>query len=320
MYDVRKSNAWSSIAPEFGVSFGSRHVVIHVQLPDDFGVIPDAYRTRLQLDGGDQHQIEIREFADLVRENMPDWLAEIIRGYGPQPSASATDIERELQSLLNALSVGSTGLRVKTDSEKEVEEGTGRGEAEIAPHRTGPRNDTTSPGGRGGDAPAPSRYHEVVGGAKRAAHAHMRETAPKIHWLDDEETIVERNVDGKAGCFVQTSNELFINCRYAAVELITAHLSKMFAGLVATLGDRVPETAREIAISIVTTRVGRAVIYAKAHLNSHRWTAEDVERACQPECLSVVCDDWIDAMSAADHQMKKRLGLSAKQARDARAA
>jgi hypothetical protein len=315
MYDVNRSTTWSSMAPEFGVSFGSRHVVIHVELPDDFGVMPEGYRRFLQLDGGDQHQIEVREFAGIVRENMPEWLAEIIRGYGPKPSTSANAIERELQDLLNRLSVGSAGLRVQTEGDCDATEGNGRGEAPAKK-----RNNSSNPDPKPGNDMAPTRYQEVVGGAKRAAHAQTRETAPKIHWLDADEQIEERDLVNRATRYVQASNELFINCQYQVVEQITDFLHSQFAGVVATLGDKVRVEARAIAINVVTTRSGRAVVFAKAKMNAHAWSSDNVDQACTPECLSIVCDDWNDVAGDAVSELRMVLGLSARQARSARAA
>lgn len=316
MYDVRRANSWATIAPEFGVSFGSKHVIIHVELPDDFGVVPEGYRRFLQLDGGDQHQIEVREFATLVRENMPPWLTDIIRSYGPKPSSMANIIERELQDLLNSLSISSTSLREVSDGDKEVDVGGGRGEG---PKRE-PRHGDSNPDPKPGKDTKPTRYQEVVGGAKKASYTQNRETAPKIHWLNDEEQIEERAIINRSARYVQESNELFINCRYPVIEQISEHLHRHYAGAVVTLGDKVRETARAIAINIVTTKAGRAVVYAKAKLNVHAWTPEDVDHACNPECLSIVCDDWNDVAAEAVHEMKRSLGLSARQAREARAA
>lgn len=316
MYDVRRANGWAAIAPEFGVSFGSKHVIIHIELPDDFGVVPEGYRRFLQLEDGDQHQIEVREFATIVRENMPSWLADIIRSYGPKPSSTANVIERELQDLLNSLSIGAMSLRELPTGDKEIEIGGSRGEG---PARVSRQNDP-NPDPKPGKETKPTRYQEVVGGAKKASYAQTRETAPKIHWLDDEEQIVERAIVNRAARYVQVSNELFINCRYPAIEQISEHLRRHYAGAVVTLGDKVRENARAIAINIVTTRAGRAVVYAKAKLNVHAWTSEDVDHACTPECLSIVCDDWNDVAADAIHEMKRMLGLSARQAREARAA
>jgi hypothetical protein len=315
MYDVRKANSWASIAPEFGVSFGSRHVVIHIEIPDDFGVVPEGYRRFLQLDGGDQHQLEVREFANLVRENMPDWLAEIIRGYGPRPSTESNAIEQELQKLLDQLSIITKGLRQQDDGDKTVSEGTGRGEAPLRGNTIDP-----NPNPQPGKNTFPKRYQETVSGTQKAIHAQTRETAPRVHYLDDEETIAERNLVNRSARYVQLSNELYINCKYDAIEQITEHLYKHYSGFVVSLGDVVREKARAMAISIVATKVGRGVVFAKAKLNAHAWTAEDVDHACTPECLSIVADDWNDVAGEAVNEMRKSLGISTRQVKEARAA
>src|SRR5262249_37530155 len=38
MYDLRKSKKWQVDAPIFGIPFGSKHISVHVELPDDYQV------------------------------------------------------------------------------------------------------------------------------------------------------------------------------------------------------------------------------------------------------------------------------------------
>lgn len=315
MYDVRKANSWASIAPEFGVSFGSRHVLIHVAIPDDFGVMPEGYRRFLQLDGGDQHQLEVREFANIVREHMPEWLAEIIRGYGPRPSTESNAIEQELQKLLDQLSISAKGLRLQDNGNKAISEGTGRGEAPLRRNTIEP-----NPNPQPGKNTFPKRYEESVYGSQKAVHSQTRETAPRVHYLHDDETISEHNLVNRSARYVQLSNELFINCKYDAVEQITEHLYKHYSGFVVSLGDVVREKAQAMAISIVATNVGRAVVFAKAKMNAHAWTADNVDQACKPECLSIVADDWNDVAGEAVNEMRKSLGISSKQVKERRVA
>ena len=39
IYDLRKSNAWSSAAPKLGISYGSRNIYLMIKLPDNSDVI-----------------------------------------------------------------------------------------------------------------------------------------------------------------------------------------------------------------------------------------------------------------------------------------
>ena len=44
LFDVHKGSSWIYEAPRYGVVFGARHVSVIIELPDDFGVIPEMYR------------------------------------------------------------------------------------------------------------------------------------------------------------------------------------------------------------------------------------------------------------------------------------
>jgi hypothetical protein len=76
MYDVKKSRNWTFGAPIFGITFGAKHISIHIELPSNYPVVPEAYRTSLQNASGDQSEVEATDFAELVRECRPAWLIE----------------------------------------------------------------------------------------------------------------------------------------------------------------------------------------------------------------------------------------------------
>ena len=62
------------MAPVYGITFGPRHYSVHVELPDTYPVLPDAYRQFLRDDGGEQDEVRIERFAELVRSHRPAWL------------------------------------------------------------------------------------------------------------------------------------------------------------------------------------------------------------------------------------------------------
>jgi hypothetical protein len=315
MYDVRRSSSWAAIAPEFGIPFGSKHISVHVELPDNYSVLPEAYRRFLQVCGDDKHQVQVSEFADVVRDHRPEWLCEIITNLGPKPSVNAGAIEKELQELLNSLAVKALAPRITPDGDLSVIEGTGRGETPKGAGKLGPfPNPNPEP------TKQPARYQESTHGVRRAKNAMLRETAPKIILISEDWQIEERGITGKAASFLQGTNELYINCKYSAVQDISNFLLKQFAFSVAELGETVREAAEKIATNVVTIRCGRTVVHAKAKLVGQLWTEDEVELASAPESLSVAADDWADVASAACHEMRKLLGLSARQARLSRSA
>ena len=104
MYDLLVKRNWTLDAPLFGIAFGARHISVHVELPDDYPVRPEAYRQFLRHNGGEQDQVEVKEFAALVSQYRPDWLIELIRSHAPS-AQSDDEVNTELQKLLDELRV-----------------------------------------------------------------------------------------------------------------------------------------------------------------------------------------------------------------------
>jgi hypothetical protein len=67
MYDLRKGRNWTFDAPIFGIPFGAKHISVHIELPDDYDVLPDGYRQFLRYAQGEQPNVTVIDFAELVR-------------------------------------------------------------------------------------------------------------------------------------------------------------------------------------------------------------------------------------------------------------
>lgn len=124
MYDLKKGRQWTFDAPVFGVPFGAKHISIHIELPNSFAVVPEAYRQFLQYTGGEQLRLQARDFAELVLENRPQWLIDLIRSFAPD-SRTSDQIRDELQRLLNQLRVRRVSPRVTTQGPTNVTQGAG---------------------------------------------------------------------------------------------------------------------------------------------------------------------------------------------------
>ena len=83
MYDILRGRRWSLDAPMFGVTFGAKHISVHIELPDDFPVRPEGYRQFLRYKTGDQRQVFSQHFDQAVRESCPNWLIDIINTFAP---------------------------------------------------------------------------------------------------------------------------------------------------------------------------------------------------------------------------------------------
>lgn len=300
MHDVRKGRKWAADAPAFGIPFGARHISVHVELPDSFPVRHEPYRRFIQLIGGDQRQVLVEDFAELVFRNRPDWLIEIINSLAPKASASTEDLRKELQDLLNELRVKAKSPRLVEEGLHLVEEGGARGAR--PDHKEGSSGD----GNRPPISPTDLIFNPA--GTKRANISKNLEQAPEIIPLRNEEDVAEKGLTSKAARYVRETNQLFINLTYSAVAGAQEHLELRYA----TYED--PEIVRELAHQwaerLVMGRVGYAVIYAQAKQLVREWTSDDVKKALEPESLSLAADGWRDAVSSAYRSISSRLGAA----------
>lgn len=300
LYDVRKGRKWAADAPAFGIPFGARHISVHVELPDNFPVRHEPYRRFVQLSGGDQRQLTVEDFAELVFRKRPQWLIEIINSLAPKSSASTDDLRKELQDLLNELRVKVKSPREVEDGLHLVEEGGARGAR--SEHKEGA-------GGASGKAPiSPTDLIFNPAGAKRADISKNLEQAPEIIPLRDDEDVAEKGITGKAARYVRETNQLFVNLTYSAVGAAQDHLGLRYATYEEP--EIVRELARQWAERLVMGRVGYAVVYAQAKQLIREWTSDDVKKALEPESLSLAADGWRDAVSTAYRSISRRLGAA----------
>jgi hypothetical protein len=305
MYDVRKGRRWAADAPAYGIPFGARHISVHVELPDNFPVRHEPYRRFVQLATGDQRQLLVDDFAELVIRNRPAWLIEIINSLAPRSSASTDDLRKELQNLLNELRVKVQSPRLAPGGLELVEDGGARGASASSGNE--------GSGGGGDKAVSPTDLIFNPTGAKRANISKNLEQAPEIIPLRDEQEIADKNIAGKAARYVRETNQLFVNLTYSAVASAQEHLELRYA--VYEDPEMVREQARQWAERLVMGRVGYAVIYAQAKQLIREWAPEDVKKALEPESLSLAADGWRDAVSNAYRVLSRKFG-SNRQAAD----
>ncbi len=300
MYDVRKGRNWTFDAPIFGIPFGAKHISIHVELPDDFAVVPDAYRQFLRHAAGEQPHVSVNDFAEIVRESRPVWLVEIIKSLAPD-STSNDDIRNQLQNLLNH-------LRVRRVSPKVAPQG-------IINLSTGPDPATDAGrgvggGGAGGDQQRPKSTDLSIlpTGAKRAEMFKNLERAPDIILLREDAEIDEKGLRGRAARYFMEASQLFVNMQYSAIAEMKSQLEAEYADA------HDPDLMRKLALQhsedTMILRVGRTVVYALAKQMNKEWSQNDLVTASSPESLSMSADDFGDAMQTVRRAIGKALRMN----------
>lgn len=296
-YDLLRGRQWTLDAPIYGVTFGAKHISIHIELIDDSSVRPEAYRQFLRYREGDQRQVLGQDFAHLVRENRPAWLIDLINSLAPTDSGNTNEIRDELQRLLNSLRVKTTSPRLNVSGDVTVEFGAAGGGGSDLNQGDG-RSDGKSPRVRLDDLLA------VPTGAKRARISLNAERAPEIIPLHDESAIEEKGLKGKAAKFYPEAGQLFVNMHYHSVAEMRTQLELEYAH--ATEPEAMRRMAKELSERTMIIRVGRAVVYALAKQLNQEWTTEDMARAQSPESLSIAADDFIDGLQ----NVRRRMGIA----------
>lgn len=299
MYDTKKGRSWTFEAPIYGVPFGAKHISVHIELPADTAVVPESYRRFLQYTQGEQQQVSCHDFADLVRENRPQWLIDLIRSLAPD-SESSDDIRNELQKLLNQ-------LRVQRVSPKVVQVGTvvvGTGPGPASNSGNGTTNNETDEGRRS----KPTDLSVLPTGAKRAELFKNLERAPEIILLHEESEVEEKGFKGRAARYIMEANQLFVNMLYPSVADMKAQLETEYAG--ASDLELMRTLAKQNSEKTMISRVGRTVVYALAKQLNKEWDQKALEAASSPESLSMAADDFQDAMQSIRRAISKALGTS----------
>jgi hypothetical protein len=292
IYDPRTAARWVLDAPTYGLPFGAKFCSVFVELPDDYLVRPEAYRQFLRFRGGDQRQVFLHDFGQLVTAYLPEWLRAIVRSYGPQQAKFLGEVEDELRALVEELDIA-----------PEFTPPPPAGREASKPPPSPPRPSEAA------DKPSPTDKPDSMTPPKAAAPPPRPpkrfERPPEIIGLDSDELIEERGLKGRAAKFYQTSHQLFVNLKYPAVLAVASHLEAEFDS--ALNAERMRGIATSVAGWAMTRRIARALVYS-LRKKADGWPAEDVKRAQSPESFSLVADDWSTIIEPARGRMVEELG------------
>lgn len=300
MYDVLTGRAWTIEAPTFGIPFGAKHISIHVELPDDYAVRPEGYRQFLRYIGGEQDQVEAKEFASLVLEHRPEWLVDLIHSFAPNTGDSSDDIRNKLQEFLNRLRVRANTPRTNHSGDLPVANDVGRAASEG--NSLGDRR-----GGSDRKPVKPDDLAVVTSGTQMARLMQNMERAPQLIPLDELDHIEDKQIVGRAARYYPKTGELFINMRYPAVSQMFDQLSKEYAQ--APDPELMHQMAQGHSRNAMIQRVGLAVVFALAKRLNKEWDETDMQKALEPESLSLAADNYYESLQDARRSIGKGLKL-----------
>jgi hypothetical protein len=286
LYSFYKGNDWTSKCFRLGVSFGGNVLSIIVELPYRETIVPDAFRKNLIDMDRDRNKFSLEDYGDLVMTNLPEWVQQIIDDNSPARTTSVDDIEKKLKVLMAKLALKrEVEILLNEEGEFDLAEDGVQG-AEILVFPSGPPSDNPPP-----DDPPEKRKREVAHinhGDKATKQVTKPHSIFKIHQLTREQDVIEKGIVGKAALYVRSTNELFVNMLYPAIQ-------KMFDNLIVFYpnADRALFTSRsmELIEKSMLLRVGSTAVRALAKQNNGVWSREEVDRALTPETLSMAADD-----------------------------
>jgi hypothetical protein len=287
MYSVMTGQEWSAAAPRFGIPFGSKELCVHIEL-NDSEARPSQYRERLisKETGAD---IVPDDFAFAVVEVMPEWVKEVIKNAFPRRAEDFSDLQRQLQELLNRYKVKIQGRRIEPEAQPSNEH-TGE-------HAAGGRGDgggVLTESNKGLRTPR-RRFHETPEGATTTVLYEIYEKAPEIIMLDTPEQVDEKGLRSKAADFIIQTGVLFVNGLYEAVDRTIADIESEY------VGQADPEALRSIMVTAARNamafRVGKATVFALAKRANQDWTESDMMAALTKESLSIAADNYEESLN-----------------------
>jgi hypothetical protein len=299
MYSVSTGLEWSAAAPRFGIPFGSKALCVHIEL-DDGEARPTQYRERLI---SKQTGVDLvpADYAMYVVEYMPEWVKQVVKDAFPRNTEDFSDLQKQLQDLLDKYKVKVLGRRVETGGQPSTAEDVGQ-------HAAG------SGSGGGGSGVSNRlrtprrRVHETPEGAMPTALYEMYEKAPQVIMLTSLEEVEEKKLRGKAAEYIQETGVLFVNGLYEAIDRTIADVEPFYVGQ----GD--PEVLRESMITsarkAMAFRVGKATVFALAKRANEDWTEADMVAALTKESLSIAADNYEESINQVRKAIREGIKMA----------
>lgn len=305
-YDLKTKKAWSAVAPNYGIPFGSTVLTVEIILPEQ-GALPNQYRDALTTTD-DRNPLKTDDFAAIVRESMPEWVKDVIRSAHPPSDENLEDLQNDLQKLLDEFRLP-TPTYAKSFKSLERTERSDIGVDEAEQADVDPVEEEEERFIRGerqtGQRASAKKIRKAPEGAKLSRESMALERAPTIEILREPAEIEAKGIKGRAGKYYKDAQTLFVNGLYSAVDRMAGELEAQFAGTAEA------EALRAIVLRAAQRstafRVGKATCFAISKRLVDDWSLEDLERATSPESLSLAADDYRQSINAARKWIKTEL-------------
>ena len=270
IYSILRGAAWLKEAPSFGIPFLARAVTLLVELPNDYPVLPEAYREFLRYRSERQEQVRVHDYSALAVRHQPLWLTRLLAEAVPRADY-VDDIVAEMQAMLDQL-----GVALRRPSQ--------------APNfrpRALQDNAAQHP-----SQPAPFRA----------------EKPPAIILLRDPEDIAGRGLTHRAGAYYPETHQLHVNLQYAVISEVAQTLAASAPDDLDIEG--VQAAAQLTAERAMVSRVARALTHCLAKRGRPReWNEGQLRVVFSAEALTLAADDvqtgWSDTEAGFAEALKE---------------
>ncbi len=313
-YDHNTESSWATIAPKFGVTFGSKVLSIEIHLLAN-EYLPTQYRDGL-TDRENKEPILCEQFAEIVRENIPEWFKNIIKEESPKIVDNYDDIRKELQSLLDQYKVPVSTL-MQTNDNNHPSKYDDKGlfgatsnesnnpfpdeEIETEVEKISIQNNQAN-----GNKRDNKKLLTAPEGSKSSKTLRALETVPNIHFLYDEKDLKDKDIISKAGRYYKETQDLFVNANYDAVKRMEFDLFTSLQNLSYDI-EIIRKHIKMASERAIGMRVGKAVCYSISKKLMDHWTMDDLEKATSPESLSISADDYRQSIPNSKRYIVERL-------------
>jgi len=317
-YSFRTGKPWSAGAPNFGIPFGSKVLTVEIIIPDKMA-LANQYRDGLTWPS-DRSPVLAEDFADFVRELMPEWVKKVVKSQSPEANENLDDLQSDLQKLLDQFRIPTVTRELTKNQNMDV---TDFGDTGENTENDSSIDDLEELNGAGEDKGANKKLQKALNkkirkapdGAQLSKTSTALEIAPEIKILTEPTDIEEKSLKGRAGCYYKEVQTLFINGLYSVTDRMSYELERDLNAIAE------PEMLRSCVLRatryFMAYRVGKSVCYAISKRIVDEWSQDDLDRATSPEALTMAADDYMQSLPAAKRWVRKQIELDKLKSSDA---
>jgi hypothetical protein len=290
---------WSPAAKECGIFYGHDYVRVYVEIPNDFDVIQDQYRTRLLIDDASKDELKFTSYASEIYKNIPTWLKDRMNQFAPKPT-DLSDVTNELQKYMDELNLRTAASKLGSIG------GSKPGGSSTPAQPSKPKKPSAKIKPNFSIAKGQVGLVATPGGSFS-----VKKKVPRIIALNTDDEINKASVcdtfSYKAAEYVQSSDEdtLFINGTYDAVtsvvdDLLSEHQQN-------PLLDNLETVAYKIALNAVTHIVGMGLVHGLVKKGTPGYSDDDFEKVIDPAVLTTHADNWKEKILEIRKEFKKSI-------------